>query len=514
MPPRTTELDKFFPLPSEAPSNKAPVRLAGFSHKSGEALAKALQDDHVKWHAFFNDFGFHNHASHHLVAIYALGANSTLIEAAYQTHVVYMRPAFESPEPVNATNFWKHLGKHDFYYSYLKFFRDLLLKKDVTEVLEEYIFSAKANIGGSATEGQPRMLNRFFAAVVHPMIHIGNGLEFGILGLVAEGLAQTAVHGDEGNRLIPPSLFELQTTSTSSAVARLTASLPLLTLSTEPSANWAARVDGKKAGIHAFTALARILADLRFAPAALGLPSPQGQSPIDLVQTHVGETLINIVAEWAAELEGDNVSTAVIEKKIEEVTWLNALIYGVGGWGGRQRSQNKEFNADFFSMHLVTSSIFLPSLVAHLSPRSAAILLRGYFTVSLVWYIVRGRPVIPVREFYEGTTDKPVQPGEPQVAPADTTLTPEDVSPNPWLPIIQTTLVHPAEHLCKLQRSLLHNATLYGARAAGDFAGTELEGSELLDGSLFIRAAGLTANVIGWLKEGQKAGDWDRSGFY
>ena len=53
-----------------------------------------------------------------------------------------------------------------------------------------------------------------------------------------------------------------------------------------------------------------------------------------------------------------------------------------------------------------------------------------------------------------------------------------------------------------------------GARAAGDFAGTELEGAKRLDGTLFIRAAGLTANVIGWLKEGQKARDWDRSGFY
>ena len=32
-----------------------------------------------------------------------------------------------------------------------------------------------------------RGLDRFFAALVHPMIHTGNGLEFGILGLVAEG---------------------------------------------------------------------------------------------------------------------------------------------------------------------------------------------------------------------------------------------------------------------------------------------------------------------------------------
>ncbi len=165
-------------------------------------------------------------------------------------------------------------------------------------------------------------------------------------------------------------------------------------------------------------------------------------------------------------------------------------------------------------MHLVTSSIFLPSIVAYLSPRSASVLLRGYFTVALTWYVGRGRPALPICEFYKATTDKPVQPGEPHVAPGEKTLTPEDVSPNPWLPIIQTTLVHPGEHLCKLQRALMDNAALYGTHPAGHFAGTELDGAELLDGTLFIRAAGLTANVLGWIKEGQTVRDWDRAGFF
>ena len=132
-----------------------------------------------------------------------MGAPGPTIEAAYQTHVVYMRPSFEAPEPVTEDNFWKHLGKREcvpfhiyrvrqlryrrFYNSYLEFFRALLLKKDVTEVIEEYIFSPKANIGGPGIDGQPRLLNRFLASIVHPMIHTGCGLEFGLLGLVAEG---------------------------------------------------------------------------------------------------------------------------------------------------------------------------------------------------------------------------------------------------------------------------------------------------------------------------------------
>lgn len=74
-----------------------------------------------------------------------------------------------------------------FYTTYLEYFRKALREKDITEVLEEYLFSAKANVGGAGIEGEPKMLVRFFSALVHPLIHTGNGLEFGLLGLVAEG---------------------------------------------------------------------------------------------------------------------------------------------------------------------------------------------------------------------------------------------------------------------------------------------------------------------------------------
>lgn len=56
----TTEADinALFPLPSAAPS-RGPVRLPGVTHASSTALVQALEANHVKWHAFFNDRGFH-----------------------------------------------------------------------------------------------------------------------------------------------------------------------------------------------------------------------------------------------------------------------------------------------------------------------------------------------------------------------------------------------------------------------------------------------------------------------
>lgn len=59
MAPRTTQLDALFPLPSEAPSSRAPVRLPGVTRLSSDALVKTLKNNHVKWHAFFNDMGAH-----------------------------------------------------------------------------------------------------------------------------------------------------------------------------------------------------------------------------------------------------------------------------------------------------------------------------------------------------------------------------------------------------------------------------------------------------------------------
>ena len=52
-------------------------------------------------------------------------------------------------------------------------------------MLEKYIFSPELNFGGV---GEPlRMLDRFVSGELHPFIHTGQGYEFGLPGIVAEG---------------------------------------------------------------------------------------------------------------------------------------------------------------------------------------------------------------------------------------------------------------------------------------------------------------------------------------
>ncbi|KAG1873841.1 hypothetical protein F4604DRAFT_1765343 [Suillus subluteus] len=100
-------------------------------------------------------------------------------------------------------------------------------------------------------------------------------------------------------------------------------------------------------------------------------------------------------------------------------------------------------------MHLVTSSLFLPSLVAYLSPRAQVLLLRAYLSSAVAWFVVIGRPSLNFKSFFD-----------PAVPPV------------------------------------------------------ELDGAEELDGSMFVRAAVLTADYMEWVREGEEARMWSLKGFH
>ena len=180
-----------------------------------------------------------------------------------------------------------------------------------------------------------------------------------------------------------------------------------------------------------------------------------------------------------------------------------------------------------YSLHLATSLLFLPSLLAFLSPPSQSLLLRYYFTVSIGTFILRGRPNLNIKSLYGSPETAYPIPGGTLPTPHEKALPPASadpnrikaITPNPWLPIIESSLCHPSEHLVKLQRTLAHFNTLFGARGPGSNEGglegvaEELEGAELLDGTLFIRVAGLTAKKMGRVREGEDISGLDFTGF-
>jgi hypothetical protein len=123
-------------------------------------------------------------------------------------------------------------------------------------------------------------------------------------------------------------------------------------------------------------------------------------------------------------------------------------------------------------------------MLSYLSRDAQVILLRAYFTTSITWWISRCVPHLDVQGFLNATDSLPSSEGE-ILSKA-----------NPFLDIIQSGIMHPDDHVVKIQRAFAHFSSLYSAVPKGYFKGTELEGAEALDGSLFLRAARLTDDYM------------------
>ncbi|KAJ6476997.1 hypothetical protein C8R45DRAFT_833639 [Mycena sanguinolenta] len=461
MAPSKTQLLALWPNPGPSLSAETPARWPGSTPESTAAARKYLQQDYERHHGFFNYRGAHNHTPFHILVEWSLGGTPAHLEAIWNQHVELERFAYHSPGSITEHTFADHLGDEEYYQAYLYFFSDLLLRKPVEEVVEEWIFSSKVNfsVNNPNHHGpQPEMLNRLLAGILHPMLYLGYGLEFSLPGLVAEGLAQAAVHKVASPVLLPKTMFD-------------------------------GSGKGRGRGTHAFSIAARILRDRKFS---------NFKGSFNDVQSKFGQDIQQYAAEWTV----DGTNHKEVAKKVQELTFLNVMIYVIGGW----RDGEGFHKAEFTLMHLVTSSLTLASYMAVLKdPKAKSLLLRAYFTRSMAYYISQRRPDLPVRSFFSAPilTKFPGPPPKPTES-----VYPNATTPNLWLQIMQSALVHPDDHLSKVQRTLAHYSSLYGNIPRGEFKDTELEGSEMIDGTLFLRTAALTMEWMGRVREGEPARYW------
>lgn len=82
--------------------------------------------------------------------------------------------------------FKTYLGKEQYYHDFLVFFQNEIEEKSWQKVLNEYLFAGD--------ERANDMLARLYAGFLHPLIHLGFGIEFQQPAIMAEALAQAAVH--------------------------------------------------------------------------------------------------------------------------------------------------------------------------------------------------------------------------------------------------------------------------------------------------------------------------------
>lgn len=222
------------------------------------------------------------------------------------------------------------------------------------------------------------------------------------------------------------------------------------------------------------------------------------------------DAIKRLAAQWQVDTSRGQ---AALDEKVEELLWATTLLLAGTGKPGRPP------RLDFFLMHMLNMSLFLPSLLRAIpTQESKAALLHAIAPVILMYLTIRGRPRIdpPLLMSYTATlrspgSDKEQSPHETAIGDCrDATMV------NPWPGIVATVLHAPDPHTLKAIRSLYFAAQQYGITPPGgaigafDAEGNEMhEGMAKADGTIFVRAAGVVMDTLGWVTHGQPAGKWD-----
>lgn len=475
------------------------VNFAGSTPESKTTVERLLEEDRQKHHCFWGRVGFHNHLSHHLLAAYDFGATAKQLQAIYDAELNELDPIHladratktveEQHVTITAENWTEYLGQEKYYASLLTFFTSVVEKLGTGETLEQYVFSPAANENGA------QMLLRFVGGAAHPLIQTGYAVEFGSDAMAAQALAQTACHSP-----YVPEIFthisERQQTNGHATSNPGPGRQPSQGLS-----------------------LLEILREMYESPI---MKPVMPYDPDGLLRKRLEdarkdgrpEEIVRLCKLWVVDASRGE---AELEEKVEELIWLATLLMAGTSKPGRKP------RLDFFLMHMVTSSLFVPSLLSALpSMESKVTLVRAMLPVILMYVTVRGRPRIDpaLLMSYSATPRPPTRQGlaSCQRSPDALGDPAQDEYVNPWPEIVAGVLHAPDAHTVKAVRTLYYAAQKYGTTPAGGAIGAfRRDGTEThrgtadMDGTIFVRAAGVVMDTLGWVSHGQKEGKWDRS---
>ncbi|PPQ69877.1 hypothetical protein CVT24_003212 [Panaeolus cyanescens] len=476
-------------------NKKGTLNLPGITAEAKKTVEQLLLKDVEDHHCFFNASSFHNHLSHHLLAAYDIGTPVGALKKMYDEEAKVQRPRYLQDRDknivVNKDNWIQYLNnnrqvkiKTTAYGAFVDFFEEEVRAIGASNALEKYIFSEDANKDGRL------MFVRFTSGALHPFIQIGYGVEFGNDELVVSGMAQAAMH-----KPTIPDIWEWARTGPPTAGQGLSL-LEILREAYDSSALKPGPYDGDK------------LFNTRMAEA---------------LANGGDEAIKKLVAQYHIT---NNPTSADISKAVEEIIWTATLLmFGSGRPGRKPR-------LDFFLMHIVTSSIFLKHFAAVLKkPEHQAALIRTFIANLLIIMLSRGRPRIDAGlAMAPNAVPRPPVPSNERPAKTAIGDPNNDADYNPWPALIEGVQYHSDPHVVKAMRTLLFAAQEYGATPAGGIPGafrsptgeslneaSKIHGEEThvgigkVDGTLFVRSAGVLMDTLGWLNFGQEEGEWDRS---
>ncbi|KAA8644076.1 questin oxidase family protein [Aspergillus tanneri] len=233
--------------------------------------------------------------------------------------------------------FEKCLGVDDCYVDFLKFFEDEITQNGMEEVVKEYLFKGDARAND--------ILGRMFTDLVHPIIHLGCGIEFKQPSLVAEALAGACVHENW------PKSFLLATEE----YVRTQEDVP-----SRPMLD--------------------ILNSLRENPQIAGgvrETDPFNKIPDGFLKRVTTEQLVPYLSQFQVKPEKED-----LQRKMADMMHTTAYMLGAAQRPGKREAM------DFVLLHAVTLAVFYPAILAQdwLSDQDKARLLEATARVDAVMY--------------------------------------------------------------------------------------------------------------------------------
>jgi hypothetical protein len=263
-------------------------------------------------------------------------------------------------------------------------------------------------------------------------------------------------------------------------------------------------------------------------------PSPYGSERLLFISARIreiqnlgmSEKVLRICQQYTLSIPND-ASDEELRARAEELVWVATLLMFATGREGR------ETRLDFFLMHLVTQSAFFDSYLATIkNTRSKVMLFRHMVPIWVIYMLIRGRPVINGDLIQAMPLDARPPLDWHALGPKSGTASGiGDIKSNedydPWPALISGAIHHPDYHVAKAMRTLIHASRNYGDTPTGQIIGAfrpaksssdkpeeTFKGMAKVDGTLFVRAAGVMLDYMGWTIIGQEARAlvWDRSG--
>lgn len=304
----------------------------------------------------------------------------------------------------------------------------------------------------------------FFASFIdgayHSFIHVGYGLEFSVSPVVAEGLAMAAMTLPRAKPILldPPTSSPL-TSAMDAAIGTLTSLTSTLGLTASKSQTSRTKHPSGWS-----------IVDAVYSDRSLdGVIKWEDENKYHAMLERAAEKVKEYAKSWVV----DAWSKEDVVDKMKELMGISMAVYA----GTTRPGQN--LRLDFFLMHALTSSYFLPIYVVHLSPPQAARLLQAHFAMTFGFYIARGRPRAYLEENLSAYKS--------QLGGYD--------KENPWLTVIQRTIAHDDVHLVKVIRALIYGSTFL-AHNNKDEEMKETPGEHKETSQYWLNSAKMTLDAI------------------